>query len=321
MKLLVVIVNYRTADLTIDCLASTVDELSGMHDARIVAVDNDSQDGSAARICKAIDERGWGPLVTLLPLDCNGGFASGNNAAIRPALQSADPPDYVLLLNPDTLVRPGAIRTLVDFLESRPDVGLVGSRLEDPDGTPQCSAFRFPSVLSELDNGLRIGLVSRLLSKFLVLPPIPDVACPIGWVAGASMLVRREVFEEIGLLDEAYFLYYEEVDFCLRAAKAGWPCWYEPASHVVHLVGRSTGVTAGDNCRTVRRPQYWFESRRRYFLKNHGRLAAAAADALWSLGYSFWALRAKIQKLKSDDPPMYLRDFIRHSVFLRGFGT
>ena len=204
----------------------------------------------SARLATAILENGWGDWATILPLDQNGGFAYGNNAAIRPALQEADPPCFVLLLNPDTIVRPGALKSLVVFMESRPDIGIVGSRLEEPDGTPQQSAFRFPSVLGELEGGVRLGPVSRLLHRWAAFQPIPEEPGPVDWVAGASMIIRRQVFESIGLLDEGYFMYFEEVDFCRRARRAGWPCWYAPSSRVVHLVGQSSGVTDPSRCRS-----------------------------------------------------------------------
>ena len=135
---------------------------------------------------------------------------------------------------------------LVEFMNDHPKVGIAGSRLENPNGTPQCSAFRFHSVLSELEGGLRLGIVSRLLRNRVVAPPVSDEQHETDWVAGASMIVRHGVFADIGLMDEGYFLYFEEVDFCLRAHRAGWHCWYVPASRVVHLVGQSSGVTGAD---------------------------------------------------------------------------
>src|SRR5262249_8484299 len=156
------------------------------------------------------------------------------------------------------------------FMKAHPEVGIAGSRLEDPDGTPQRCAFRFPSAASELEEGIRIGFVSRLLQHSVVAPPVRNEAHETDWVAGASMIVRRGVFDEIGLMDDEYFLYFEEVDFCLRARRGGWTCWYVPASRVVHLVGQASGVT--DVKRPMkRRPRYWFESRSRYFRRNHGR--------------------------------------------------
>jgi hypothetical protein len=316
-RLTIVIVNYRTASLTIDCLRSLVDEVRSLPGTHVAVTDNDSGDGSVEQIRAAIETEGWGEWVSLMPLERNGGFAYGNNAAIRPALQSTNPPPYILLLNPDTIVRPGAIKALVDFMNEHPDVGIAGSRLEDPDGTPQYSAFRFHTVFSELDYGLRLGIVSKLLTRWNATLPISEHACQTDWVAGASMLIRREVFETAGLMDEEYFMYYEEMDFCLQAKKAGWNCWYVPQSHVVHLVGQSSGVT--DTKRAPKRlPQYWFDSRRRYFVKNYGWLYTALADASWASGFALWSLRRVIQRKPDDEPPKLLSDFLRNSVFFKG---
>jgi N-acetylglucosaminyl-diphospho-decaprenol L-rhamnosyltransferase len=316
-QLIIVILNYRTAALTIDCLRSLMAEVQSRSSTQVVVSDNDSQDGSVEQIGTAIVTEGWGDWVTLMPLEHNGGYAFGNNAVLRPALAVTNPPPYYLLLNPDTIVRPGAIQALVDFLANHPAIGIVGSRLEDPDGTPQISAFRFPSLWTELDFGLRIGLVTRLLSQWTLAPAVVDQPCQTGWVAGASMLIRREVFEAIGLLDETYFMYFEEVDFCLQAKRAGWPCWYLPESRVVHLVGQSSGVT--DTKRPPKRlPTYWFNSRRYYFLKNHGWFYTALTDAVFMLGLSLLSLRRVIQRKPNTDPPQLLSDFFLNSVFLKG---
>ena len=144
-------------------------------------------------------------LVFALVSKANLGFTGGNNVLIRPALQTADPPDYILLLNPDTVVRPDAFKALIDFMDQNPMVGIAGSRLEDPDGTPQRSAFRFQSPLSEFEGNLKIGLVSHLLKKWIVAPPVVDHAFETDWVSGASMIVRREVFEDIGLTRRRLF--------------------------------------------------------------------------------------------------------------------
>jgi GT2 family glycosyltransferase len=161
--LLVVTLNYRTHRLTIDCLQSLENEVRAIPGVQVVVSDNASGDGSVEQIGRAIAENNWDDWATLMPLDRNGGFAFGNNAPIRAALQSQLKPDYVLLLNPDTVVRPGALQALLDFMNANPQVGIAGSRLEDPDGTPQHSAFRFHSFLSEIDSGLRLGLVTKLL--------------------------------------------------------------------------------------------------------------------------------------------------------------
>ncbi len=315
--LMIVILNYRTPELTIDCLHSLVDEVRSLPGTRTIVSDNASPDSSVAQIQAAIDSEGWGEWVSLMPLEKNGGYAFGNNAVIRVALQSSNPPPYFLLLNPDTIVRPGAILALYNFMEQHPDVGIAGSRLEEPDGTPQQSAFRFHNILSELDFGLRVGVISKLLSKWTVVPPIYTEISQTDWVAGASMMIRREVFESAGLLDEKYFMYFEEVDFCLQAKQSGWSCYYVPQSRVVHLVGQSSGVT--DTKRPPQRlPQYWFNSRRRYFLKNYGLPYAALADTAWVVGFIVWRWRRVIQRKPDRDPPKLLSDFLLNSVLLKG---
>jgi N-acetylglucosaminyl-diphospho-decaprenol L-rhamnosyltransferase len=316
-RILAVVLNYRTADLTIACLRSIAEQVPRLPHLQVVVTDNASGDGSLERIAQAIAAEHMSGWVELLPLPVNGGYAYGNNAPVRKALASATPPEYVLLLNPDTVLRPHAIQALVSFMRAHPDAGIAGSRLEDPDGTPQCSAFNFPSAWSELDRGLRLGLIARLLADKLVPRPIPERACAVDWVAGASMLIRREVFDHVGLIDEAYFLYFEEVDFLLRAKRAGFETYYVPDSRVVHHVGASTGVS--DERRTARRvPGYWFDSRRRYFLKNHGALGAACADLAWLLGFGLYRLRQRVLPKPANDPPHVLEDFVRNGVWRRG---
>ena len=312
----IVIVNYRTPQLTLNCLAALAQEFSTVS-LKVVVVDNHSGDDSRESISQVIHDAGWESWASFLPLETNGGFSSGNNAAIRQALQSPHPPNYVLLLNPDTVIYPGAITPLIQFLEAHPQVGLVGSRLEDPDGTPQNSAFRFPSFWNEVDQGFRIGLLSHLLRRQQIALALSDCPCPADWLAGASLMIRREVFDTAGLLDESYFLYFEEVDFCRRAKQAGWECWYIPASRVVHLVGQSSGVT--DTKRPPqRRPTYWFDSRRRYFLKHHGWIYAALTDLLWMIGFAIWRARRVVQRKPDPDPPHFLWDFWQNSVWVKG---
>jgi hypothetical protein len=317
-RLWVVIVNYQTPQLTLDCLASLHQERQQGVDLIVRLVDNASEDHSIPFLNQAIIEHQWQSWVRFEPLPFNGGFAYGSNAVMRQALESPQGPDYILLLNPDTVVRAGAIVPLVEFLDTHPQVGLVGSRLEEPDGTPQSSAFRFPSFWTELDQGLRLGLVSELLEHQRIALPIADQPHPADWLSGASLMLRRTVLESVGLMDEDYFLYFEEVDFCHRAKQAGWDCWSIPASRVVHLVGQSSGLVEASAQPQQRRPPYWFNSRRRYFVKFHGWLYAALTDLAWMVGFVLWRSRRRIQRKPDTDPPYFLQDFFHHSVWLKG---
>jgi len=312
MRLHIVIVNYRTGDLVIDCLRSLESEIEPGID--VVVTDNASGDDSILRIADFIQKQNYA-WATTIPLTRNGGFAYGNNEAIRPVLSQR--PKYILLLNPDTVVRPGALRELLNFMDANPKVGIAGSRLEDPDGTPQRSAFKFHSIASEFERGIRLGFVSKLFARKIVAQPVPETNVPCDWVAGASMMVRREVFEQAGLMDEKYFMYFEEVDFCRAAKRAGWACWYVPSSRVVHLVGAASQLSDARKHRK-RRPTYWFDSRRRYFLKNHGVIYTLLADVAFAIGFALWRLRRFVQRKPDPDPPKMLGDFIRNSVILRG---
>lgn len=314
--LAVVIVNYRTSRLVLQCLRSLAGEVEAIPGTRVIVADNDSRDGSVEELAAGIAAEGWGRWASLLPLPRNGGFAAGNDAVLRALLAEPEPPEAFLLLNPDTVVRPGALRPLLDRAASGRRVGIVGSHLEGADGAPRCAAFRFHSVWSELDGGLRLGIASRLLSRWAV-PILPAArAHRADWVSGACMLVRREVFEEIGLLDEGYFLYFEEVDLCRRARRAGWECWHEPASRVVHLEGQATGLDAGNRQRRV--PAYLLESRRRYFVKHHGRAYAILADAAWLAGHLAWRLSMRLRRRSERAAPGVLGDFLRQSAVVKG---
>ncbi len=299
--------------MVIDCLASLETEVQCNPGLRVVIADNASGDDSVQRLGDAIERRGWDAWATLMPLPENGGFAYGNNAAIRPALAGDDPPVFVILLNPDTLVHPGAVGQLIDFFDRHPDVGIAGSRLEDPDGTPQRSAFRFHTLRSELNDALRFGPVSRLLDKQVVAPPPPVSEQPTDWVAGACMIVRRDVFDAIGLLDEGYFMYFEETDFCKRAADAGFPSWYAPKARVIHLVGQASGVTDTKR-KPKRRPRYWFDSRRRYMLKQYGWAKTLLIDLTWAMGYPLYRLRHAAQGRRLSEPPHLWSDFVRYNL-------
>lgn len=313
MRLLVIIVNYCTPDLTIECLRSLESEIAEIPGARVAVVDNASADSSADRIEAAIAMEQWEGWVSLCRAPRNGGFAYGNNLAIRRVMEGEDPPEFIHLLNPDTVIRSGALQRLLAFMDARPRAGIAGSLLETPDGGVHPNAFRFYSIGSEFEGAVSLRVVSRLLARWRIAIPLSGGSQEVDWVCGASMMIRRDVFATAGYFDEDYFLYYEEADFCLQANRQGWECWYVPESRVVHVLSAASQVLRGEE----RRAPYWFESRRHYFCKNHGAPIAFGANVVWVLGFSFWKIRCFIQRRPAHSPPHMLRDFLRFSFIDR----
>jgi N-acetylglucosaminyl-diphospho-decaprenol L-rhamnosyltransferase len=307
----VVIVTYKSAQLTVEALRSVAAETTASRlRVRAIVVDNDS--GDLPVIAAAAQDNGWNSWLTLVNAPRNGGFAYGNNLGIARAY-SQQIPDYIYLLNPDTQVRPGAIATLVRFLNDRPDVGIAGSSFENLDGSAWPIAFRFPTLFSELDAGLQWGVISRLLKRWVVARVMTGTAQPVDWICGASMMIRPAVLASIGGMDENYFLYFEETDFCRRARLAGHPTWYVPGSRVMHIMGQSTSVT--DTRQGPKRlPAYWFESRRRYYVLAFGLWHAAAIDLVALVANSIGHLKRIFQGRRSAGVPHFIRDLIRHSV-------
>jgi N-acetylglucosaminyl-diphospho-decaprenol L-rhamnosyltransferase len=310
----IIIVSYKTAELTIAAIRSieAERELSGL-ELRVIVVDNASGDASA--VSAAVQESGWSSWVSLVVSPRNGGFAYGNNLGMQRAYQSGIP-DYVYLLNPDAQVRPGAIGALAHFMETHPEVGIAGSKILNADGTEWPVAFRFPGLLSELESGLSVGLASRLLRRWIVAREMGQVPEQVDWVCGASMMIRPAVITAIGGLDENYFLYFEETDFCCRAVRHGFSTWYVPESRVMHIRGQSTNVTA---ITTVpkRLPDYWFESRRRYFARTYGTPYAITIDIVALIAHSLGTVKKIILNRTNEAVPHFFGDLLRSSALRR----
>ena len=240
----VVIVSWNVRELLARCLSSLFADLDASHlSARVIVVDNASRDGSPEMI------RAQFPRVELIARDDNLGFAGGNNLGLRAlgfdhddaALQPAR--SACLLLNPDTEVHPGAMKTLLDALYSHPDGAIVTSRLSYRDGSFQHSAFRFPGL-----GQLYIDLFTvpgrfyesrwngRYPRRFFEGNEPFEIDTPLG----AVMLLRREAIEQVGLFDEGFALYCEEIDWAARFKEAGWKNFCAPAAHIVHHSGKST---------------------------------------------------------------------------------
>jgi N-acetylglucosaminyl-diphospho-decaprenol L-rhamnosyltransferase len=318
MKLLVIIVCYKVVDLTIACLRSLEAEVRDLQGTRVAMCENGTGGDAEARLREAIETHGWGSWVDLTAVYPNRGFTGGNNHVLRQTLAATDVPEYVLLLNADTVVQPGALRELVAFMEGHPKAGIAGSQLVSPEGVVQASPFRFMGICSELERGLRLGVATRMLSRWTVVPPTPRGNAKADWVSGCSMIIRRKVLEEVGLLDEGLYTYFDDIDYCLNAKRRGWETWYVPGSRVVHLEGASTGIAARVR-KPGRRPRYWFQARRQFFLRNYGVIYTALCDWAFLCGFAMWRARRVVQGQEDLDPPGMLGDAFRESVFVAGF--
>lgn len=283
LNLLVVIVCYKAAELTIDCLRSLEPEIAAIDGAKVAICENGTGEESVATLRNAIDREGWSDWILLTVISPNRGFSGGNNVIIEEAMSRPHPPRHLLLLNADTIVRSGALVELMRAAEANPKAGIVGPRLEDPDGSPQISCFGFHNPLSELIRGAHLGFLTRLLRRFDVPRSVSNEPIEPDWTTFACALIRREVFAQVGVLDEGFYLYFDDPDFCRRARRAGWTVLHWPAAHVVHLGGRSNPVKSLAKLKQ-RRPAYYYASRARYFAKYYGRGGLWMSNVLWTLG-------------------------------------
>jgi GT2 family glycosyltransferase len=262
----IVIVSWNTRELTLRCLAA-LDAAVGALRYEAIVVDNGSLDGTPAAI------RAQFPAVRLIEPGRNLGFSGGNNVGL--ALASGR---FLCLLNPDTAPQPGALAMLVTFLVEHPTIGAVGPRLLNPDGSEQAVGFRFPTLaqigLDFFPFGGRFaetGLNGRY-------PDAPrDRPFPIDFPLGACILARRTAVEATGPLDEGFFMYSEEVDWCRRMQALGWPIWAVPTAEVVHYGGQSVGQQPARMYVELQR------SRLRYYRRYHRPAFVAAARLLTRL--------------------------------------
>jgi len=255
MDLSIIIVNWNTGAFLLQCLESLYQGV-GDTATEVWVVDNGSADGSGA----AVRERF--PEVILIENPMNLGFGRASNQAMRRSKGM-----YMLLLNPDTRVTPGAIGRLLSFMETHPGAGVAGAQLLNADGTKQNSIANFPSLATELLN--------KSLLRWLFPKKFPgkernyQEPMEVDSVIGACMMVRREAVNQVGWLDEDYFLFLEETDWCFRMKKVGWKIYHCPQAKVIHLQGKSAEVE-----KSKAKLEYYL-SRYHFFRKNRGKFQEA----------------------------------------------
>ncbi|MEL6838737.1 MAG: glycosyltransferase family 2 protein [Pseudomonadota bacterium] len=304
--ILTILLNYKTAEMTIKAAEAARIAMQGLP-GEIVIVDNDSQDGSFEALDAHVRNNGWAS-TRVIQSGRNGGYGAGNNVGIRAGLSDGSRPDYVYILNSDAFPKPDAIRILYDHLNTTPSTAFAGSYIEGEDEVQHTTTFRFPSIWSEFEGSINSGPVTKLLKSHRVPVVLTDTAA-VDWLAGASLMMRQDVLDQIGLFDETFFLYFEETDLCRRAQKAGHQVMFLADSVVTHLGSVSTGMKEWK-----RVPDYWFNSRWYYFTKNHGKAYAACATLLHLIGGSVDRLRYKLSGRKHHGAPHFLRTLLRHDI-------
>lgn len=248
----IIIVSWNTCDLLAACLES-VDKEANIPDIEVLVVDNASTDGSLAMLKREY------PQVRVIANLNNLGFSKANNQGL-----AACRGRYALLLNSDALLTQGSLQGLLHLANEKPRAGIVGAQLLNPDGSFQASHTSFPNLWQEFL--ILSGLGRRIFGRWYPSHASEEEKGPqiVDYVEGACLLVRREAFEDVGGLDEGYFMYAEEVDWCYTMREHGWQVWYQPVSKVIHLGGGSSQE------RRTKREGDLYRSRVRFFRKHYG---------------------------------------------------
>src|SRR6266568_3633865 len=265
------VVSYRTPGPLRECLTALARERESL-DLNVTVVDNASGDGSAELVEQQF------PWVRLIRNQRNAGFGPAHNQALQQAEGR-----YWLVLNSDTEPSPGSLRTLVEFMDAHPDAAVAGPKLRYPDGTIQSSRRRFPTLATlffESTQLQRFWPRNAALRRYYVLDRSDDEPQDVDWLAGACLCVRAAAADQVGVFDERFFMYSEELDWCRRFRKAGWRISYVPSAEVVHLEGASSRLDL------AARDRLFQASKLAYAAKWHGPVAAGLLRAYLVLEYS-----------------------------------
>ena len=283
-KLVVSIINYKTADLTVQCVQSVLECLHDI-DGHVVIVDNRSADGSVEQLQNWIDSGDIADRVRLISSDTNSGFSGGHNQGM-----GAINAEYYLILNSDAVLKPGFLSEILNAADRNGDYGLFAPRIDYDDGGQQNSCFRFPSPASELIRSAETAPVTKVFANRRValdMPPAPD---QIDWASFACILLRGDMVRQVGPMDEGFFLYFEDVDYCWRARQAGWRILYVPEARAIHFRGGSGPVKALAKAKK-RLPAYYYASRTRILFRMYGTGGLLLANLAWFFGRGIAAMR------------------------------
>jgi N-acetylglucosaminyl-diphospho-decaprenol L-rhamnosyltransferase len=283
------VVSWNVRDLLRRALTSVLADAEGI-ESEIILVDNASGDGTVEMV------RAEFRRVQLIGNADNRGFSGANNQALAIAQGR-----YFFLLNPDAELLPGATNALLECMDADPRVGIAGPQLLNPDQTVQSSRRRFPTFVTALLESTRLQQrfpQNRWLNRYYLLDSRDDAAQEVDWVVGAALFVRRQVYEQLGGLDERFFMYSEELDWCYRAKRAGWHIAYFPRARVIHHEGRSSEQVV------AARDIYFHSSKIRFFRKHHGALPAGLLRAFLLAMFAFQILEESAKWLLGHKRPL-----------------
>lgn len=299
-----VIVNYRASAVIKAHLHKLITELEPYPNGRIYIVDNASPGDEYAELQSFVEENQLQERVVVIDAGANLGFAGGNNLGFEKARGHHS--DYMLFINPDAYPREGAIEHLLSTLTDNTDTAIAGAKLVNEDGSSRHCYFDFPSWSDEFihESGLR-----ALFQTSKPQTRTDDAKEPfiVDWVSGAAFLLRTDAIGDGPVMDDQYFLYFEETDMMLNLTRQGWKIRHVPQARVVHIGGLSTGVEHSA-AQPKRLPAYWFQSWRRYFRKNYGLFYAVVAAAAKTIGVFAYRAKQAIRGKTNAKPRRYIQD-------------
>lgn len=283
MDITISIVNWNTIEELDACLKSVLAQTGA--DVEVIVVDNASSDGSVDFVSSRF------PQIKLIANDKNVGFSRAQNQSIKQSHGR-----YVMLLNPDSVIpETDVLAKLIAFADANPKVGIVGPKIENPDGSLQYSARRFPTIGAGLFRRTPLGKLfpnNKFVKSYIISDWAHDEVRDVDWVSGAALMIRRETIEDIGTLDPDFYMYCEDVDWAYRAGKSGWRVCYYPMSRVIHQIGAASDKAA------IRMIYHFHRSMFRFFRKHYARrwkrVATPAIFAAICLRAAFFMMLAKI---------------------------
>jgi len=291
----IVILNFRTPEITINCLKTIAAEVQTTPGIHVILIDNASGDDSVPLIKAAILENHWSASwLEFRPIDTNLGFAGGNNLILREQLSLASPPEYLLLLNSDTLVHQGCLATCLKLMEEDSKIGALSCMLRNRDGSVQNVCRKFPHPLRE---SLRALGLPWIMPKLFGWADLEDrgwdrekISRDVDWISGAFFLARTEMLRKTGLMDEGFFFLGEDCEWCFRIWKNGWRIRFDPSAEITHLGGASSDST---RVRNRTKDLYTWRARFKVQEKCYGLLAKVWIHSLYLISFGlrkYWMM-------------------------------